>query len=783
LGKIRQTSGTKYSVASCLWLGCCFASAVELPVGQMLEVRLRHGLHSYSAKAGERVEAVVAAPVLFYGTVGIPTGSLLTGTLRKVHRVGFGLVHERALIEMNFDRLEISGSPPIAVRTRLFGIENAREKLDSKARVTGIRSTNTPGFRAAGVLSGLAAVDPIALLFSTAAFTATLRFSDPEINWGPGAELVVELLESVETGFAEPLKVEPVAKDEHERAELVSLTQSMAHRTARMADGAPSDLTNVMLIGKPESVARAFVAAGWVESMPSNASTRYRSLRAFAETQPYQEAPMSALALDGEEAVLTLSKTLNTFTRRHHLRLYAWRQSWDGLPVFQAAATHDTDIVVSLRERRVTHEIDGVIDEERAKVVNDLIFTGCVEGAEWVARPWVESEVRSGNGQLVETDRAIAVLRINDCEKPAGWGVASYEATGPRANSFERGTRQAVLRLRNDVLRGNLVWQATSWAYRISRMLRKDVQAPARLYQRQTLLGVVPLTPERSIHAASEDGSSMIAPLDTKPVLRKSEPTLGGKEDWGTPTVELGFNFGMSLFGQSTVGEEAWIFSKHQAADGTSMNVALTAGNQIRPGWAMGGSVTVHGTRWVSNELGFHYLRGSYLLGLQRLGDGQSESIPGLVEQRVGLLTRQFSYNTVFHLKPIESRWRPYLAAGPAMQLVHLTDAPFRENKGVFRLGLSNVGMIRAAYNFNNAPPLDGGGIFQPAFQFGGGLKYRYRNCWMLRIDYRNTLSHRPDLLRKSLAPIVEDIQPIQNSRTHEWFNQQRVSAGFSFTF
>jgi hypothetical protein len=91
--------------------------------------------------------------------------------------------------------------------------------------------------------------------------------------------------------------------------------------------------------------------------------------------------------------------------------------------------------------------------------------------------------------------------------------------------------------------------------------------------------------------------------------------------------------------------------------------------------------------------------------------------------------------------------------------------------------------MLRSAYNFNNAPPLDGGGIFQPAFQFGGGIKYRYRNCWILRIDFRNTISHRPDLLRKSIAPIVDDIQPIPNARTHEWYRQQRVSVGLSFTF
>ena len=771
-------------IASLFWLAGWMVQAAELPAGTLAEVRLRSGLHSYSAQVGQKVEAVVAAPVMARGKVALPAGSLLTGWLVEVKRVGLGLRHERASLRIEFETLAVDGAAPVRIRARMFGIENAREKLDERGRVRGIRSTNTPGFRAAGVLTGLAAVDPIALLFSASAFGATLRFSDPEIDWRPGAELVVELREAVETGYGAEARLDPVARDDHERAELVSLVKAMPHRTARMTDLKPSDLTNVMLIGKPESIARAFAAAGWVESVETNASTRYRSLRAFAETQPYQEAPMSALTLDGKEAVLTLSKTLNTFTRRHHLRLYAWRQSWDGLPVFQAAATHDTDIVMSLRQRTITHEIDSNIDEERAKVVNDLLFTGCIDGAEWVARPWVEGMLRNGSGQRIETDRAIAVLKVNECEGPSDAGVVKGEAMGGHGTIIERGVRQAVLRLRNDVLRGNLVWQGASWAYRFSQMLRKKDEVEPRKYARQTLLGPVDLSRrERSYDASLEDGSSLIGVAEVKTASRRSEAALGGRGDWGTPSVELGFQFGGSLFCQSTVGEEAWIFTTHHTAGGAVRTVALTAGNQIRPGWAMGGTVTVHGNRWVSHELGFHYLRGSYLLGLQKVGDGAGGSIPGLVEQRAGLLTRQFSYSTVVHLRPLEARLRPYVAAGPALQLVHLTNAPFQGSKGIFRLGLSNVGLIRAAYNFGSAPPLDGGGIFQPAVQMGGGVKYRFRNCWMLRLDYRNTFSHRPDLLRKSLAPIVGEIEPLQNTPTHKWFAQQRVSVGLSFTF
>ncbi len=745
-----------------------------------MELRLLNGIRSYSSKAGQSIEAVLVAPILVNNKVAIPSGARLSGKLIEVKRVGVGVVHERASIKLQFDQLEIEGNPVLPIETRLFQIENSREKLDTKGRIRGVRSTNTPGFRAAGVLTGLAAVDPIALLFSTAAFGSTLRFSEPEINWAPGAELIVEVSKAFDSQFAKAATAPTITSNNQERAELQSLVERLPNRTRRTGDSKKADLTNILFFGKPEAVERAFAAAGWVQSLEKTASSRYRSLRAFAETQPFQEAPMSELLLDNEPAVMTLSKTLNTFTRRHHLRVYLWKETWDGMPIYQAAATHDTDIVVSWRQRTVTHAIDEHIDEERAKVINDLIFTGCVDGSEWVSRPWLPEFLQNGNGQPITTDRAIAALRLNDCLNPiAAKPDPAFDESAAAGSLFDRGLRQTMLRMKNDVLRGNLMWQGASWAYRFSRMLRKEQLPQERRYERQTLIGAAPEVLISS-KAGSEDGSSMIAPAIDLPKPKRGSPSLLGSDDWGIPTVELGFTFGTSLFCKSTVGDEAWILPRHP---GSSGQVALTAGNQIRPGWALGGTVTVHVNRWFANELGFHYFRGSYMLGLHRSVAGVHGAIPGLVEQRAGLLTRQFSYSTIIHARPVEARFRPYAAVGPALQLVHLTDAPFRESKGIYRLGLSNVGLLKSAYNFGSAPPLDGGGIFQPAIQFGGGFKYRYKRCWVLRLDYRSTVSQRPNLLKKSLATIVDELTPTPNDRTNHWFAQQKLSLGFSFTF
>jgi hypothetical protein len=145
----------------------------------------------------------------------------------------------------------------------------------------------------------------------------------------------------------------------------------------------------------------------------------------------------------------------------------------------------------------------------------------------------------------------------------------------------------------------------------------------------------------------------------------------------------------------------------------------------------------------------------------------------------------------MLQLRPRESRWSPYLVAGPALQLIHLTDAPFEKAKGVFRLGLSNIGMIQAAYNFGSAPPLEGGGIFQPALQAGGGLKLRVHPRWTLRLDYRSTISAQPDFLTKSLVTTPEQplepggpprVDPVQGLK-RGLLIQRRFTTGFAFTF
>jgi len=136
-------------------------------------------------------------------------------------------------------------------------------------------------------------------------------------------------------------------------------------------------------------------------------------LRALAEDRGYSEAPVSVLMLDGKPPDMVFEKLNDTFARRHHLRVWRRPVTFQGKPVWAVAATHDMGINFSEANRTFIHRIDSQIDRERAKVVNDLLFTGRVQSVELVDRSNVPLHGQNATGDNLETDGKIAVLVLS----------------------------------------------------------------------------------------------------------------------------------------------------------------------------------------------------------------------------------------------------------------------------------------------------------------------------------------------------------------------------------
>src|SRR5271163_1375127 len=202
-------------------LHCCFAAlacaglhalAESVSGGTKLEIRLQQPISSYATQKGTRISGVLVAPLTEGGEMLLPLGTTVEGSVVAVRKVGLGVVHETARIELQFDRVVLADGKSVPLQCKVTEVENARESIDAHGRIQGIRSTATLSNRASGVVGSLAFGDPIAAIFTTAASASVLRFSEPEISLPAGTELIAELTAPIVLPKDEQTLVPPIAK-------------------------------------------------------------------------------------------------------------------------------------------------------------------------------------------------------------------------------------------------------------------------------------------------------------------------------------------------------------------------------------------------------------------------------------------------------------------------------------------------------------------------------------------------------------------------------------------
>jgi hypothetical protein len=184
---------------------------------------------------------------------------------------------------------------------------------------------------------------------------------------------------------------------------------------------------------------------------------------------------MSILVLNENEPIFALSKTTNSFSARHHLRVFPTADVREGHTVLTASSTQDTGIAFSRKQKTFIHVIDEHIDNERSKIVNDLVFTGCVENLDMVDRPWVPRDAYNSTGDQLLTDGRAAVLRISDCQTPR----TTPDTIALRPPRAKRITRDTALTVRSDLYRGNLVYQGIAGAFTVRKYLRSRSELPS----------------------------------------------------------------------------------------------------------------------------------------------------------------------------------------------------------------------------------------------------------------------------------------------------------------
>jgi hypothetical protein len=415
--------------------------AGEIPIGTSLEIRLDKATGTRVSKPGESIEATLIAPVMDGERVAIPAGSTISGEVVLVKKLGWGVKRSNAALGYRFHTLELPDGGATAIQTKLVHVETARENVDAQGIVQGIRAANNVSSSLAMYAWRLLLLDPVVAIPVWVGKFAFARAPDPEIHFPAGTEMVLKLSASI------PLESRPGGATvpglgTAALSDATRWVEALPQQRVARPSGKPADILNVMLIGSREQMQQAFQAAGWSGADRRSMWTTFLSYQSIIERRQYEQAPMSRLNYSGRAPDDAFQKGLNSFAKRHHVRIWSNPQTDGEDPVWMAAATEDTGIKFSWKKMHFVHQIDPKIDNERAKIVNDLIFTGCVDNAALVERelPYAES---------LRTDGRVAVLRFKDCASPR---------RAPEREAPKHGFKAFATAFSDDLIRSNFLF-------------------------------------------------------------------------------------------------------------------------------------------------------------------------------------------------------------------------------------------------------------------------------------------------------------------------------------
>ena len=470
--------------ATSMFLCSLLVPAQELPAGTALEARLSAATGSHVSRLGDPIEATVIAPVSVRGQVLVPQGSRLIGSVTNVTAIGFGIKHLTASISYSFHTLQLPGGAAIPINTQLIEVEGAKEHVDALNTVHGIHPIMSLSSTVSLYAFPLLLLNPTIGVPVWAVKSLIAPPANPEIRFPAGTELMLQLTADVSLpprsqDFFVPAK--PFSRDD-----LAEMEHTLKNSAQRAYMGShPSDIVNVVLVGSRSQVDRAFQASGWSQAQRKSPMSLYRMYHALTERFGYPKAPMNTLTLNGVPSTFVRQKSLDTVQKRHHVRLW---QDTRGANIWLGTAAEDDGFRFKLTHW--THSTQPDIDGERAKVVNDLAFTGCIDAAGILARAPADIVQDPRAEHPIVTDGNVALIRLDDCLHPnvmPGVETSDWDQRGRLVRT--------VTVLRDDLLRSNILFTS----YNTLRLLAKHKTEPVTMRSKRVnaaVRGLEWLTPE-----------------------------------------------------------------------------------------------------------------------------------------------------------------------------------------------------------------------------------------------------------------------------------------------
>jgi hypothetical protein len=409
-------------------------------------------VNSNDAKPGMPVLGVLLESPECNGVAALPIHIRVEGHVVSGHRVGLGLVHETASLQIEFNRILPDQSPGLEVSAQVTNVNNAREAVKNGV-ILGTRSSETPQGEISSRLKYLPSLhlypDPFLLGFKLL-FPV---FPEPEIHLPPGTDLQVMLRKDVAIpeGLLPPPSVPRISN-----ADLLEVTNSLERLPARTFDrkGREADLINMAFLGSKEDIVTAFLAAGWKQSDPVSRHSVMHQFHAFLEKTSYKTAPMSRQTFDGHPPDLTFEKTFDSYGRRDHLRIWQLQQDSEDEPLWVGAAVRETGATLSVTHLGFMHHVSADLDEEQHAIERDLLGVDVVESVGSIERLDQPKAMLNATGEMLRTGGDVRLVRLKPGLDPQ-LASASEEASFKPGSKFSRYVRKEVLTVRSDLLRAN----------------------------------------------------------------------------------------------------------------------------------------------------------------------------------------------------------------------------------------------------------------------------------------------------------------------------------------
>ena len=380
------------------------AGAPAISAGTVLYLHLQTAVSTKTSQPGQPITANLARELEVQGGIAIPLGSTLKGTIEKCSQPNQS--DQRAQLLLRFDQLTIPGQGDFPLKGHLSEVSNAREKLLADGTIVGVLESETAASLLSGPLQKLGQMDSTV---NAQIQKQRIAQVNTAIEFPVGTDLQFTL--------TEPVRLKSVVPSSGPGRLPVSLRSSVAKvladapKRAESKDNHPGDPINLVFVGTAQEIEQAFHQAGWTEPKKKNQKSIWKTAEAVINDEGYDAAPVSDLYLFGRKEDLAFEKTLNTFNKRHHLRLWQTQATApDGRPLWLAAATHD--IGIDVHPGVVSHATDPNLDDERAQVGFDLIGGGGVQAAELVAPPNPLSKGMTATGGAWHTDGRLFVIDL-----------------------------------------------------------------------------------------------------------------------------------------------------------------------------------------------------------------------------------------------------------------------------------------------------------------------------------------------------------------------------------